>query len=294
LELDNVSRGRDLVGGVLRLWRWLNPEIVVGFLAATVLWAGVLGWQAAYAPTEMEKQECYETAKKSGHKTEECKSIWERTTTDPVALFTFGLFIFTAVLGGATIGLLSATNRTAKIAERGLVDLERAFVFIDGFDFELTLATDAKTVDVANLPEIYRAYPELCITRFAIFPRWKNSGSTPTKNMVIWAKYDGPNTPVIPNFDTNFSGNIFFLAPNAVEISEIMQIPSARKLVDWGMRPVGDAPQILIWGRADYEDVFGARHFVEWCYELRFSRPDTGRMRPSFIQRGEFCRTEQS
>jgi hypothetical protein len=28
---------------------------VVGFLIATLFWIGILGWQAAYAPTEMKK-----------------------------------------------------------------------------------------------------------------------------------------------------------------------------------------------------------------------------------------------
>jgi hypothetical protein len=58
--------------------KWLNAEIALGFLVATIFWAGVLGWQAAYAPTEREKQECRDTATKSGHKTEECKSLGRR------------------------------------------------------------------------------------------------------------------------------------------------------------------------------------------------------------------------
>jgi hypothetical protein len=111
--------------------KWLNPEIALGVLLATVLWTGVLGWQAAYAPTEREKQECYEAAKKSGHKTEECKTIWERTTSDPVALFTFGIFIFTAVLGISTMFLWSATKAAAvagKVAAEHIPKVERAYL----------------------------------------------------------------------------------------------------------------------------------------------------------------------
>jgi hypothetical protein len=44
--------------------RRLNPEIALGFLLATILWAGVLAWQSSYASTEIEKQACYEVAKK--------------------------------------------------------------------------------------------------------------------------------------------------------------------------------------------------------------------------------------
>src|SRR4051812_35618615 len=99
------------------MWRWVNAEIALGFLLATIFWTGVLGWQAAYAPTEREKQECRDAAAKSGHKTEECKSVWERTTSDPVALYTFGLFLFTGVLGLSTIGLWLQTGKAADAAK---------------------------------------------------------------------------------------------------------------------------------------------------------------------------------
>jgi hypothetical protein len=97
------------------LKRLINGEIALGFLSATVFWICVLGWQAANAPTEKEKQECYEAAKKSGHKTEDCKTFWERTTSDPIAFYTLGTFIFTAVIGAAT-GLLWSVTRISSIA----------------------------------------------------------------------------------------------------------------------------------------------------------------------------------
>lgn len=205
-----------------------------------------------------------------------------------------GFFVgsFTLALVFATIFLWKSTNALYEAGETALTVSERAYVYLDGFDFELTVASDAKEVDIRKLPEPYRDCPELYITRFAVFPRWKNSGSTPTKSMVVWTKWDGVNSPVILDFTTNFSGSLFFLGPHATNLGDIVEIPPARSLVDWSMTLQGAAPQILIWGRGDYEDVFRKRHFVEWCYELRFSRPDTGRMRPSFIQRGEYCRTD--
>jgi hypothetical protein len=83
---------------LLGFWRWLRAEIVFGFMIASVFWAVVLGWQAAYAPTYAEKQKCYDVAHNAGHKNEECKSLWEKTTSDPVAFFTL-------VLAVSTIGL---------------------------------------------------------------------------------------------------------------------------------------------------------------------------------------------
>jgi hypothetical protein len=97
--------------------RWIRGEIALGFVLATIFWTGVLGWQASYAPTEREKQECYEAAQKTGHKTEDCKTLWERTTTDPVALFTLVLAFSTIGLWAATIGLYLAGERGLKHAQ---------------------------------------------------------------------------------------------------------------------------------------------------------------------------------
>jgi hypothetical protein len=101
-----------------RLLRLANPEIAFGFVLATVFWIGVLGWQAAYAPSEMEKKKCHEAAEKSGHKTEECKSLWERTTSDPVAFFTFWLVVSTVGLGVSTVLLWYAGEKQLRHARR--------------------------------------------------------------------------------------------------------------------------------------------------------------------------------
>jgi hypothetical protein len=103
---------------LIRAWRRLNPEIAFGFLIATLFWIGTLGWQAAYAPPEVEKQKCYEAAQKSGHKSEECKTIWERTTSDPVAFFTFWLVVSTIGLGVSTLMLWGAGERQYKLLRR--------------------------------------------------------------------------------------------------------------------------------------------------------------------------------
>jgi hypothetical protein len=103
---------------LLRVWRWLRAEIVLGFLIASVFWTGVLGWQAAYAPTDAEKQKCHDDAKRIGYKAEECKSIWERTTSDPVAFFTLWLVIFTGGLTVSTVLLWRAGEKQFRHARR--------------------------------------------------------------------------------------------------------------------------------------------------------------------------------
>ncbi|MEA2818909.1 MAG: hypothetical protein QOJ86_913 [Bradyrhizobium sp.] len=100
--------------------RALNPEVALGFLVATVLWTGVLGWQASYAPTDNEKRQCEEAAHKSGHKSEECKTLWERTTSDPVAFFTFWLVVSTIGLGISTVLLWRAGEKQLRHARRSI------------------------------------------------------------------------------------------------------------------------------------------------------------------------------
>jgi hypothetical protein len=95
-------------------------EIAVGFALASVLWIGVLGWQASYAPTDSEKRRCEETATKAGHKTEECKTLWQRTTSDPVAFFTFWLVVSTVGLGASTVLLWRAGEKQLRHARRSV------------------------------------------------------------------------------------------------------------------------------------------------------------------------------
>jgi hypothetical protein len=80
---------------------------------------GVLWWATSYAPSNLEKDACYKAAAKSGRTTEECKSFWEKTTSDPVATFTLVLAISTIGLWGATIALYFAGERQLKIARQG-------------------------------------------------------------------------------------------------------------------------------------------------------------------------------
>jgi hypothetical protein len=85
----------------------------------------------------------------------------------------------------------------------------------------------------------------------------------------------------------------FFLAPHTTEKSAFIEIAPAQTLVEWANKPwPKPEPIIIIWGRADYEDTFGRRHFVEWCRSLRFERHDGKEMRAGFIQWGDYNRAD--
>jgi hypothetical protein len=99
------------------------------------------------------------------------------------ALATIAIAIFTLTLKRASDKLWDA-------GERALTKTERAFVYIDGFDFELsTLADGKQPIEFfGDQPEWHRSNPELVITRSSLQPRWKNGGTTPTKNITIRLK----------------------------------------------------------------------------------------------------------
>ncbi|WP_316228889.1 hypothetical protein [Bradyrhizobium sp. SZCCHNR1070] len=266
-----------------RVSRWLRAEIVIGFLLATIFWAGVLGWQAAYVPTSAEKQKCYESAEQAGRKSEECKNLWERTTSDPVAFFTFWLVVFTGGLTVSTVLLwlagerqielsresaasqavdmqqsisvarasANAAKHSAIIAERALTVVERAFLSI-GDTSVVTIRQFAAIVD-------YRI-------SFNIV----NSGRTPARNYfaaINLAVLDGE----IPA-DFRFPDRIRDLPVTGGVVG-----PKSRSFVyiDFFIQDAIDVfegrKKALVYGWLEYDDVFSdsPRHRTEFAAEIR-------------------------
>ena len=201
------------------------------------------------------------------------------------------------IVGAFTFTLWLATRNHARHMEHmvGVTkSIQRAFVFVEGFNYELT--TMADTLDLGArelLPEFYKSMPEMFITRFAIQPRWKNSGNTPTKNMAIQTNWCGPPSTIPPQFVYEQSPVPFFLAPKAIEAGEFIEIRGTQSIIDHGLTFQGDEPLFFVWGRATYEDTFGQDHFVEWCYRIRYERHRGERLRMSFIQSGNYNRSDE-
>jgi hypothetical protein len=83
-----------------------------------------------------------------------------------------------------------------------------------------------------------------------------------------------------------------FLTPKTVEPSSLIEMPGAAVLIDWALQPIGVEPLVFIRGRADFEDVFGKKHFIEWCRRLRFDSHDGKKLRASFIQWRDYNRSD--
>jgi hypothetical protein len=219
-----------------------RPEITFGFLLATVFWIGVLGWQASYAPTEMEKQECQDAAKRGSHKTEECRNLWERTTTDPVAFFTFWLAISTIGLGVSTILLWRAGENQKRLmadtAERQL----RAYVNVAGGKI---------TFEQPDAPEWHLVV--------------KNFGQTPAYDVRHWTHIwitEYPLSVELPVPDPDFPMSNSILAPgNHEDMVWKKEPPIPANSLELIGTPAGT---IFIYGEIRYVDAFGKHRLTRY------------------------------
>jgi hypothetical protein len=212
--------------------------------------------------------------------------------TKLLAGFTGCLFVSTTGLWVFTGFLWKTTKRAVESSDKQHAISNRAFVFLDGFNVELTTAVNAGTININSLPEPYKSRPELYITRFAVQPRWKNGGNTPTKDMRFQVDWRGPPFPdgvYGPDEAYRSVPDKLFIAPQGVEPTRLIEIPSISEIVDWAFSDpsVGEQPPFLIWGRADYEDTFGETHYIEWCYLIRLDDHKGDGLRATFTQWGE-------
>jgi hypothetical protein len=185
-----------------------------------------------------------------------------------------------------------ATTKSANTLEDTARKQLRAYVGIEGFEYQLSTAADATQDTREILTGWAREKPSLFVTRFAVQPRWKNYGDTPTKKMRIrvWRRFSDIDTPATYEYSPTIMD--FFLAPDAIATSEPIEINSIRIVIEDGMKLLGKRPVCYIFGRADYEDVFGVPHWIEWCNKINVSAPDGKKLVISFTQWGEYNRSD--
>ena len=101
-----------------------------------LLVAGIMvGQQLSPGPHHPSRQDYYQRQAQQEYqagsqKSEPSETLWQRTIRDPNAFFAFWVAAFTAILALSTAGLWIVTARSAAIAERALLDVERALVIV--------------------------------------------------------------------------------------------------------------------------------------------------------------------
>jgi hypothetical protein len=230
--------------------RWIRGELALGFILATCVWIVLVGWLESYTPTEAEKNKCYEQAHQSGHKSEECKTLWERTTTDPVALFTFVLAVSTVGLWIATIALYRAGEKQLRHLEGTSRRQLRAYVYVED-------------VSILYANSEWNPNFRIKIQNFGQTPAYevKNNCST---SLVIAGKPDlGPSKQEMRRAD---------LGPNQHKMTTMVV---AHEMWEKILKPaiIKRAGTFYVFGEITYFDAFQDRscdvpHFTRYRFEI--------------------------
>lgn len=169
------------------------------------------------------------------------------------ALATIAIAWFTWSLRQSTEKLWIASERQLNVAERSLVQTERAFIYMGDIDIRM--------VDPPAEPKVFR-----------VFPMWNNGGTTVTRNLVFSHTFrtfqGGPGQQfAYPYFDPPSPA---FLGPKALNGDVTIDIPYSDVAA-----AEREGSILLLWVRADYGDVFPGTHphFTEYTFRL-FPRRD--------------------
>lgn len=119
----------------------------------------------------------------------------------------------------------------------------------------------------------------LIFSRFILTPKWRNSGTTPTKQMTISLQWTRTTSDEPLQFPVSYikeptsqvHTQSLFIGPQSITLSQTINIPLGDNVVGTTLDlfKCGNE-KIFIWGKVEYEDVFGKKHVSESCYYLQF------------------------
>lgn len=248
----------------------------VAIIAAILFVVAVIGLIVMYSlqPSEEPKdQQHTKEHQAASNESEGGKSFWQRTTEDPVALFTFWVAIFTFALAAVAVGqymllvraeytstqAANAARKSAEIAERALIAGQRAFVSVTSF----------KTVGLVDHKTGH-------VTHWSFAPVWTNAGNTPTRNMtnhVSLILFDGemPEDWDFPDMwgpqtrqEERVPTPIGISPKNFIE-GQVIKVP-VKDIAD----VIAGKKWLYLWGWAAYSDVFPKtdRHITRFAVQI--------------------------
>lgn len=165
--------------------------------------------------------------------------LWEKTTTDPLALFTFFLFV-------STLGLWWATASGIRNQVKDTRTLQRAYISVIPRGIEQykslngDLSCDVAIVNSGNLPA---REVEWIIER-----DFDTDGKR--KNFPLTKPYSGGTNIIPAKFEMRKGGD-------AIPSSAFDNFLKGGAYRDrW----------LYVWGRVNYSDGFGRRRFIKFCH----------------------------
>jgi hypothetical protein len=216
------------------------PELFLGVVAATAIWATVFIWQssAQRGPNNSETQQTTQQEKPANNP---LVAFWRWTTHDPVAFYTSVLALFTAVLGISTIGLWIVTARGVRNQTRDTEIIQRAYI----------------SVEPNGITPHYNKGDRVVAS--VIF---RNVGHLPARNVRWYGKIEkrgfsfGDDYESFPT-DEPFEGKI--VLPPGTQTSVELGAITTEIL----------GTMAFIWGIVTYDDGFGKTRYTRFCHRYR-------------------------
>jgi hypothetical protein len=221
----------------------------------------------SHAPYYCETNETAE-ANAKGHQTQP-KSFWIKTTCDPVALFTFGIFLFTAVLAISTIGLWRSTHN---LWTAGGDQIKIAKQSANAAEVSASTAASALAIQKEQLRASVHVTDAMVVRRrgdlIQAIISIKNSGQTPAKSISCF--YDHLFLFSADEAEVGFGGGDThsFLGIDDIAQGQTRIVRGATKTFrghDVERLASGEAA-LYFWGKVTFEDAFGDQ------WELGFRR----------------------
>jgi hypothetical protein len=175
---------------------------------------------------------------------------------ETVAIATVVIAIFTIILGIFTISLAHSTDKAASVAEQALKKLERAFIYNSKIEWKGFLREGAPWGDDVG---------------WIFTVEWHNNGATQARrflNHFNWEVFlNDFDSDLPPDFSFRDMGRAAagatYIAPKHRTLSEHLPI-TADILAAVSVNQL----RLFVWGWATYEDIFGAPHETQFCFEL--------------------------
>jgi hypothetical protein len=211
--------------------------------------------QPPHPPTQ--QQAASEDATKDREK-EGGESIWQRTISDPLALYTFVLTAFTGILGVSTVLLWWETRRIRKSAAEDIRTLQRAYLSVEPYGVHAHNERGR-----ARLPG--DKGPFQCVPQIKI----SNAGNLPARE-IRWRiehkfGFDGRLDDFHPD-ETKCEGrNVIPPSGHMIQGGIVINVGEVGTTDPGELREETDS-FLYVWGIVIYDDGFGETRRTRFCH----------------------------